>query len=339
MAKTFTNKFNLPESYVRAVKTDKHRTWGDISVTQLTDAPQVRVLRKTHDETIDVSTMVAALFGTAIHSVLEQSEQESVDIRILMQAAEILIDSSDENSSKVAEWLKKFIKAEFPDGINENVILEQTMTVEYLGWILSGTLDRFTIDSGLLEDYKSCGVYQFINPESRKKWFAQQNIYAHMLRKAGYTVNKAQIVAIFKDWSKGKVATSKDYPPQQIMCIDIPLFPDEKIEKYIIDRIKLHQDAEKGNVPDCTGKERWAKADSYAVFKEGGKRALRVVDKESAAKEFMRANEFKHKQKLYIEYRPGTDTRCDSYCSVSQHCPQLKRKMDMIAAKELELNK
>ena len=51
------------------------------------------------------------------------------------------------------------------------------------------------------------------------------------------------------------------------------------------------------------------------------------------------ANEFKHKAKLYIEYRPGTDTRCESYCSVSQHCPQLKKKLNEIAEKELELNK
>ena len=160
-----------------------------------------------------------------------------------------------------------------------------------------------------------------------------------MLRKEGYEVKKAQIVAIFKNWNKAESLRNKDYPPQAIVCFPIEIIDDFKMEKYIKERIKLHQGAEKGNVPDCTGKERWAKADSYAVFKEGGKRALRVVDKESAAKEFMRANEFKHKQKLYIEYRPGTDTRCDSYCSVSQHCPQLKRKMDMIAAKELELNK
>ncbi len=339
MAKTFTNEFNLPESYVQAVKIDKHRVHGDISVTQLIDSARVRVLRKQHDEVIDVSTMVWALLGTSIHTLLERSEQDSFDIRTLMQAADVLIDSKDENAAKVAKWLSKFIKEKYPEGVNENVVLEQTLTAEFHGWILSGTIDRFSIKEGLLEDYKSCSTYEYTNPESQKKWHAQQNIYAHLLRKAGYEVKKAQIVAIFKNWSKGNSLRGKDYPKQAIMCLEVPLYPDEQIEKYINDRITLHQNAEKGNIPDCTGKERWSKADSYAVYKKGGKRALRTFDKESLAVEFMRANEYKHKDPMHIDFRAGTDTRCDSYCPVSTHCTQFKDKLNMIAEKTLELNR
>lgn len=339
MARTFTNKLNLPESFVKAVTIDKHRVYGDISVTQLIDSPRIRVLRKQHDEEIDVSTMQWALFGTAMHTVLERSEQSSFDIRTLMQAADVLIDSKDENAIKVASWLSKFIKKHFPEGINENVILEQTLTTEFHGWMLSGTIDRFTIDIGLLEDYKSCSVFEYTNPESQKKWHSQQNIYAHKLRKAGYTVNKAQIVAFFKNWSKPMSLSNKDYPPHPIMCIDVPLFPDEQIEKYINGRIVLHQNAEKGDIPDCTGRDRWSKADAYAVYKKGGKRALRVFDTENLAVEFRRANEFKSKDPMTIEFRAGTDLRCNSYCSVSKHCSQFKDKMNMIAEKELELNR
>lgn len=339
MPKIYTNEHNLPESYVKAVKVDKHRVYGDISVTQLIDAPQIRVLRKQHDEVVDVKDMLWALFGTALHSVLERSEQDSMDARILMQAKEVLIDTGDEKAKKVAEWLDKMIPQFYPDGVNTDVMLEHTMTVDYLGWTLSGTCDRFTKSTGLLEDYKSCSTYEYTNPESRKKWHAQQNIYAHMLRQMGYEVHKAQIVAIFKNWSRMESMRNKDYPPLPIMCLEVPLFEDTKIQKYIVDRIKLHQDAEKGIVPECTGKERWSKADAYAVVKEGGKRALRVLQTEAQAKEFIRANEFKYKEELVIQYRPGEDLRCSSYCPVSQHCQQLKNKLAKIAEKQLELNK
>lgn len=338
MARIFTNKYNLPQSYVNAVKVDKHKVYGDISVTQLIDSAQIRVLKRQYDETIDVADMVWVLLGTATHTVLERSEQESIDVRTLLQASEILIESNDQGAQRAAEWIKKFTKEQFPNGINENVLLEYTMTTEFQGWDLSGTIDRFAIDSGLLEDYKTCSTYEYINPESRKKWYAQLNIYAHKLRKAGYKVNKAQIVAIFKNWNKAEQMRNRDYPPQQIMCLEIPLLDDKVVEEYINNRIKLHQGAEKGNVPDCTGKERWSKADMFAVKREGGKRALRTFDKEVMAKEYMRVNEGKGKP-MQIEFRPGIDTRCESYCPVSLHCPQLKNKLNMIAEKELELNK
>lgn len=339
MPKIYTNKHNLPESYVNAVKVDKHRVYGDISVTQLIDSPQIRVLRRQHDEVVDVKDMLWALFGTALHSVLERSEQDSVDARTLLQAKEVLVDTGDPEALKVAKWLEKNISKFYPDGINTDVLLEHTMTVEYLGWTVSGTCDKFTISQGLLEDYKSCSTYEYINPESRKKWDAQQNIYAHMLRSMGYDVQKAQIVAIFKNWSRMESLRNKDYPPLPIMSLEVSLFPDDKIKEYIIKRVKLHQDAEKGAIPECTGKERWAKADSYAIIKEGGKRAIRVLETEAQAKEFIRANEFKYKEELKIEYRPGEDLRCTSYCPVSQHCSQFKNKLNKVAEKQLEINK
>ena len=339
MAKIYTNNHNLPESYVRAVTIDKHRVNGDISVTQLIDAPQIRVLKQKHDETIDVSTMLWALFGTAIHSVLERSEMDSVDASTLTQAAELLEDSKDPEAMKVAKWLTKFITKAYPNGVDNNLLLEETMVIDVLGWKVSGTCDKFTKDIGLLEDYKSCGVYDYIVPESRKKWFAQQNIYAHMLRENGYQVNKSQIVAIFKNWSKMESKKNRDYPPLPIMSLDVPLLEDAKVKRYIEKRVQLHKDAEGGSIPDCTGKERWSKADSFAVKKEGGKRAVRTFDKESLAKQYIEDNEYKSKAPMFIEYRPGEDVRCNNNCSVNAHCSQFKKKEESISLKQRELNK
>ena len=49
MATKITNNHNLPEAFVRACKVDRHKVVGDISTTQLIDAPQVRMLKKFND--------------------------------------------------------------------------------------------------------------------------------------------------------------------------------------------------------------------------------------------------------------------------------------------------
>jgi hypothetical protein len=57
------------------------------------------------------------------------------------------------------------------------------------------------------------------------------------------------------------------------------------------------------------------------VVKPGGKRALKVFewDERDDAEEFAKAN------KAELEERPGLNTRCESFCSVSQWCEQFKK--------------
>jgi hypothetical protein len=57
------------------------------------------------------------------------------------------------------------------------------------------------------------------------------------------------------------------------------------------------------------------------VVKPGGKRALKVFewDERTDAEEFAKAN------KAELEERPGLNTRCESFCSVSQWCEQFKK--------------
>lgn len=75
MAK-ITNIHGLPEALVRAVEQDPYDNGGaDISVTKLIDAPQRVTLRRAHEDeiTVDVSEMLWALEGQAIHAILERA--------------------------------------------------------------------------------------------------------------------------------------------------------------------------------------------------------------------------------------------------------------------------
>ena len=69
-----TNKYGLPETLVMACKHDTHRVGGDISVTQLIDGPQVRLLKRKHDYESDVSDNLYAMMGTALHHIIERAK-------------------------------------------------------------------------------------------------------------------------------------------------------------------------------------------------------------------------------------------------------------------------
>jgi hypothetical protein len=71
-----TNLHGLPDALVRAVERDPYDNGGaDISVTKLIDAPQRRVLLAQHGDQIesDVTDMLWALMGQAVHTLLERA--------------------------------------------------------------------------------------------------------------------------------------------------------------------------------------------------------------------------------------------------------------------------
>ena len=71
-----TNKFGLPDPIVNAVQNTGYTPGSsDITVTQLIQPPLIRYLTKKHwnDLEEDVSSRVWALFGTAIHHLLEMA--------------------------------------------------------------------------------------------------------------------------------------------------------------------------------------------------------------------------------------------------------------------------
>ena len=71
-----TNRFNLPDPIVNAVSNTGYTPGSsDITVTQLIQPPLIRHLTKKHWDELeeDVSARVWALFGTAIHHLLEMA--------------------------------------------------------------------------------------------------------------------------------------------------------------------------------------------------------------------------------------------------------------------------
>lgn len=341
-----TNKFGLPDTIVRACKLDTHRVSGDISVTQLIDGPQVRILKRLNDYKTDVSDMLYAMMGTALHHILERANIQNERQRAFVLTAETLIIEADKldpshpdkatQLRNAGNYIFMLLPILFPS-VNEDYIYEKTMRIDFGDLVLYGTFDLYDKRTGILYDYKFCSVYNWIYPEAREKWKQQLNIYAYMLEQDGYKVNGIKVVAFFRDWSSFGKMKNKDYPDAQLKEINIPMGnPNsqrpwkEEVWDFILKRMELHRRAMNGEYIECTGKERWATGDQFAVKTPKSSKALAVFPNQVSAVGFIQENKHKYNDQLYPEYRPGESRKCASYCAVAEFCPQRKKELDLI---------
>ncbi len=276
----YTNELGLPAPLAAALTKDSYsRGDASYSATGLLRPPRMAALFDDPDNIMfrDVSENLWTLFGTAVHSILEDSKH--------------------------------------PD-----FITEERLYCSVSGIKLSGAIDVQHVQSDgtrVLQDYKTRKAYGVMNNDSDEK---QLNIYAYIAHKNGIKVSGLQIINFVKDWSKHEAARKPDYPPQDIFIQNIPLWPIEQTEAFVMERIAAHEEARAGNLPDCTDEERWLRDDKFAVMKEKRVRAVRVFDSQEEAETFIAAQ--KDADKHTIDHRRGQPLRCEQFCDVSDYCDQ-----------------
>jgi hypothetical protein len=210
-------------------------------------------------------------------------------------------------------------------GKDNHHIVEERIHVSIDGMNISGAIDLQEVyeDGIVVSDYKTVGAWSVIN--EKRDWHNQLNSYAYLVEKAKkQVVSKLQIVAIVRDWNRRDAAAREGYPKAPIVVIDIPLWSFEDREKYIRNRIVLHDKAFfemeiGGNMPECSAEEMWEKPTMYAVMKEGGKRAKSVHTKKAEAEIALPATGY------FIEVREGDRTRCSGFCQVNKQCDQYQK--------------
>ena len=75
-----TNKFNLPQTFVNVLSRPTYtKGKAHLSVTELINSPRIVQLKNTYYDQLeeDVADKVWAIFGTAIHAVLELGKDEN----------------------------------------------------------------------------------------------------------------------------------------------------------------------------------------------------------------------------------------------------------------------
>jgi hypothetical protein len=288
----FTNKHNLPDSFVQAVTNDPYydEERGDISVTTLIGPAQARVLKDKFSDKIveDVADRLWALFGQMGHALLERQTVKSA-------------------------------------------IKEKRLFSEFGGWSLSGKFDNLTLLPELiLQDYKFTATYAV--KEVKPEWEAQLNILNLLAKINGYPeIKRLQVIAMLRDWFPSMLEKSPDkYPACQVKVMDVKMWSEDETVKYIEDRIKIHQEADKGNIPECTDEERWASNLCYKVIKQGNKNASKggVFTSEFSGDPKHEAEQFikNHKDGALMTAfkQPREFKRCEKYCSVSPFCKQFQ---------------
>lgn len=193
-----------------------------------------------------------------------------------------------------------------------NHLSEERLFAEVEGWKISGQPDLWHPD-GTLTDYKVTSVYAATH--EKVEWDKQQNVYRWLFQQIGFETKRMEIVAILRDWQKSKSEKDADYPQVQVLKRVIPVM--DGIQDYITDRVILHQQAEYHDCQPCTPEERWHRNDAWAVMRKGRKRAVRVFNNFSDVEEWMKGED----DKASIQFRPGRDVRCESYCPVRAVCP------------------
>lgn len=340
MGITLTNKYNLPSTIVSACSHDSHRVAGTCSVSELIDSPRIRILKRRHNYTVDVSERLDSLLGNAIHHILEFANVSSARKRAFLltidtiqeQAKNIVYDDKKAlQLSKTADWIQSLM-IQFFGTDDGDYLTEQTLSKELAaGFTLYGTFDLYHKPTKTILDYKSCSVFKWMYPESRKQWQRQLSVYAWLAMMNDMEVNALKIVPFFKDWSQTEKLRSKDYPASRIMEIPVELNSFERIGEYISKRVAAHISAEHlddDQLPACTGQEKWSKAMTYAVVEFTKKRAVNggIFEDVQLAMAYVKENHHKYRNELIIEERPGDDMRCESYCPVKDFCNHYQDK-------------
>jgi len=203
---------------------------------------------------------------------------------------------------------------------HKDALQEERLGVTVDGWKISGQVDMY--EGHVITDWKITSCWAVVNGV-KPEWVNQLNCYAEMWRQSGFQVDKVQIIAILRDWSKFGGQRSQNYPRKQVVSLEIPLWATAKAMAYIKGRVALHKSAEglpDDEIPICTPEERWHNDDTWAVVKGTNRKATRVLGSLEEAEKMKSTLEEKSGNKYRIDERPGEDTRCLHYCSVAHYC-------------------
>jgi hypothetical protein len=289
-----TNKYNLPHQFKNLLERDSYNKGSaQMSVTQLLNSPRIEALKAINQE-------------------------------------ELQTDLSDE----IWKLLGQTIHTVMEKGADESDIVEQRFFCELEGMKISGQVDciRKENNKNILADWKFTSVFTLNRPFTR--WEEQLNCYAWLVnQETKMKIDQIEVVAILKDWQKGRADKSNEYPQAAVETISLPLWTEQAQKQFLIDRITVHQEAQFNSemgedLPFCSPEETWMSKTTYAIQKDNSTRAVKVFDDRDQAHRFLKQIN-KDKKNYIISERKGEPRRClGNYCQVNEVCDQWKKSLE-----------
>lgn len=284
-----TNDLALPQPFVSAVERDYSYKPKRYSVTSILKGTKEAILLRRHDEEIktDVSDMIWAIFGTAVHSILEQAKETDTQIKENKLAVQLpngyelsgIFDLYDDDTKTVTDYKTGSVwKAIFDEWDDY-----RKQTLAYV-WMLR--------QIGF--DARTGEVVMMLKDHSMTKAQTERNYPAHPVVRKSWTFTDEDL-GEFSAWVLAKFAEIE-------RCEQLP---DDEI-------------------PVCTPEERWAKPTKFAVKKLGNKKATKLFDNMDNAVSY--AFELAERDGVHyeVEMRPGEDGKCSRYCNAKDFCNYYK---------------
>lgn len=240
-----SNKLHLPQAFVDAVSVERHNKQGQYSATTLNKGVKEIILQERHwDEfTQDAADNVWAVFGTAVHALLESQpdnnfHEESFKIPVNNSYVTGQVDSYDMEHAIIFDWKTASVwKVQFADFSDW---YKQGMTY---AWLLK--------QSGL--EVRRCVFIALLKDHSKTKAKTDASYPQSPVFRYEFEVTDEELAQTEKR-IKDKVAE-------------------------IENAYKLGDD----DIEPCSADERWADNEKWAVMKNGRKSAIRVFDNQADA--------------------------------------------------------
>lgn len=297
-----TNNLGLPKPFVDAAKSDYAYRPKRYSVTSLLKGTREIVLQRRHQHEVseDVADRVWAIFGSAVHRILQDADADDGQMQECKLEAKLedgytlsgIFDLYDENARMVTDYK---------------------------------TASVWKVKLGDYNDWrKQLLMYA---------WLLRENGY-------NCEKGQVVALLRDHSQAKARIGEHPPHPVVQIQWDfsdeDIREIGEWIAAKF--KEIEVAEDMPDGLIPLCTPEERWHRGEAWAVMKRGRSKAVKlhkVADYRTA--DDARSAADMHADSLgtgyYVEHRLGTDAKCEAYCAAREFCPHYKA---IIGSKEHE---
>ena len=274
-----SNRLNLPAAFVNAVSVRRHNEPGCFSATTLNKGCKEIILSDRHfDEiTVDAADSVWAVWGTAVHALLESQpdnnfHEESFKVPVSNSFVTGQVDSYDMENGVINDWKTASVwKVQFND---------------FKDWRAQGLTYAWLLQQSGLE-VKKCRFVALLKDHSKTKAKTDSSypqspvfIYEFDVTAADLEETAARILA--------------------------------KVQE-IESAYKLDDDA----IEPCSAEERWADGEKWAVMKNGRKTAVKVfdnqLDADAMAGELGNSHYVEHRPA--ISRKCGDYCKCKEFCN------------------------
>lgn len=275
------NSKRLPEAIRKACESHEHRS-GDYSVTMLLKDAQEITYLKLLDSVLedDCSDRLWAIFGTAVHKMLEVKEVEGVDNEVYM---------TTEVHGRTVSGMADVI-----DHNNEKIVDYKTASV----W-------KFKIKPCDFSDWREqLKAYLFLYGENTGIRYYDGEIVA-LLRDWSQTEAERD-----SEYPQSPIQTVNFHFTDK----ELDAVRDEWEAKIGGVEMLIRQAMRGEKIGYCSDKSTWTKETTFAVMKEGRKSAIRVFNNREDAEAFSEIE-----KGSFVVERKGEHTKCEKYCLVAKN--------------------